>query len=79
MWNDGVYIFKDLDSLSEVELNRISQVVSKSRLEKAQKFKRSIDRKNCIVAYLLLLIALQREFKIIGEHTISYGIQGKPN
>ncbi len=78
MWNDGVYIFKDLDSLSEVELNRISQVVSKSRLEKAQKFKRSIDRKNCIVAYLLLLIALQREFKIIGEHTISYGIHGKP-
>ena len=31
MWNDGVYIFKDLDSLSEVELNRISQGVSKSR------------------------------------------------
>ena len=74
MWNDGVYIFKDLDSLSEVELNRISQVVSKSRLEKAQKFKRSIDRKNCIVAYLLLLIALQREFKIICEHTLSYVI-----
>ncbi len=58
MWNDGVYIFKDLDCFSESDLERVSLVLPEYRLEKVKKFKRVLDRKNCVIAYLLLTIAL---------------------
>ena len=64
MWNDGVYIFKELDRISESDLERVSMILPEYRLEKVKKYKRDLDRKNCVIAYLLLTIALKREFNI---------------
>ena len=78
MWNDGVYIFKELDCISESDLERVSLILPEYRLEKVKKFKRDLDRKNCVIAYLLLMIALKREFNIEGRIAMDYGIHGKP-
>ena len=78
MWNDGVYIFKELDRISESDLERVSMILPEYRLEKVKKYKRDLDRKNCIIAYLLLTIALKREFNIEGRIAMDYGIHGKP-
>ena len=78
MWNDGVYIFKELDRISESDLERVSMILPEYRLEKVKKYKRDLDRKNCVIAYLLLTIALKREFNIEGRIAMDYGIHGKP-
>ena len=74
MWNDGVYIFKELDRISESDLERVSMILPEYRLEKVKKYKRDLDRKNCVIAYLLLTIALKREFNIEGRIAMDYGI-----
>lgn len=78
MWIDGVYIFKELDCFSESDLEYVSLILPEYRLQKVKKFKRDIDRKNCAIAYLLLMIALKLEFNIEGGITMGYGIHGKP-
>ena len=34
MWNDGVYIFKELDRISESDLEQVSMILPEYRLEK---------------------------------------------
>lgn len=36
MWNDGVYIFKELDRISESDLERVSMILPEYRLEKVK-------------------------------------------
>ena len=76
MWNDGVYIFKELDRISESDLERVSMILPEYRLEKVKKYKRDLDRKNCVIAYLLLTIALKREFNIEGKYSLQGTTQG---
>lgn len=78
MWNDGVYIFKELEHFSESDLERLYPVLPEDRLERVKKYRRSIDRKNCAIAYRLLMIALKREFHIGGRMAMAYGPHGKP-
>lgn len=77
-WNDVVYIFKDTDEFSESDLENIFHILPNYRLEKVKKYRRSIDRKNCAIAYLLLIISLSRELDIEGEAAMVYGSYGKP-
>ena len=43
MWNDGVYIFKELDRISESDLERVSMILPEYRLEKVKKYKILVD------------------------------------
>ena len=78
MWNDGVYIFKELDRISESDLERVSMILPEYRLEKVKKYKRDLDRKNVVIAYILSTSAMKRECNIEGRIAMYSGFHGKP-
>ncbi len=75
---DKIYIFKELDSISYFDVKRMSLILPEYRLKKLSQYKRVIDQKNCAIAYLLLLLALEKEFNITDQVALAYGSQGKP-
>lgn len=73
-----VYIIEDQSFFDERTITEISKLIPPSRLEKASRYRRSIDRKNCILVYCLLMYGLKKDFGIENVPEISTGKYGKP-
>lgn len=73
-----VYIIEDQSCFDERTIAEISKHLPASRLEKAARYRRPIDRKNCILVYYLLMYGLKKNFGITQVPEISAGEYGKP-
>lgn len=74
----NIYLFDQLDLITSGDLTRMLQTVSEQRRETALSFRREIDRKLSVVAYLLLKFGLEKEYGITGNPIFSFGDNGKP-
>lgn len=63
--------------LEEIDINTLEYYLPPERKEKFLRFRREIDKKNCVVAYLLLLHGLYVEYGI-SNPILSYEQSGKP-
>ncbi len=77
-WKDKIYLFCDVEHLLFEDLQSYITLLPQDRIEKVFKYKREIDRKISIAAYLLLSISLAREFGITGPIRTAFNLHGKP-
>ncbi len=68
-----IYFFDDYENFSA---EKFLKLLPKDRQKRFEKFKRKIDRDNCVVAYLLLRLALRKNG--IENFEIAVGENGKP-
>lgn len=68
-----IYFFDDYENFSA---EKFLKFLPKDRQKRFEKFKRKIDRDNCVVAYLLLRLALRKNG--IENFEIAVGENGKP-
>lgn len=73
-----IYLFDNLECLSESFLYKMMEILPLERMLKAQSYKFLIDRKQSVLGYLLLLFGLRKEYGIFEELEFSYGQNGKP-
>lgn len=73
----GIYFFRQQELLSEAFLLRALPLLPPERQKKANRYRRDMDRKNCIVSWLLLRAALREHFGI-RDFALQYGKYGKP-
>lgn len=72
-----IYAFFDLKEIDAHTLKHLEYCLPPKRREKCMRYRQDIDRKNCVVAYLLLLHGLYTDYGICNPR-ISYGQSGKP-
>lgn len=72
-----IYYFKDEELINEEFINRILHLLPAERRKKVLNYRKLIDKKNCVIAYVMLKKAL-RDCYGITEFTIKYGEYGKP-
>lgn len=72
-----LYAFIGLEQIDRQTLEYLVQFLPPYRQEKALRYRQEIDRKTCVMAYLLLLHALHSNYGI-HEPKISFGSAGKP-
>lgn len=72
-----IYYFKDEELINEEFINRILHLLPAERRNKALNYRQVIDKKNCVIAYIMLKTALRNCYGIT-EFTIKYGAYGKP-
>lgn len=72
-----VYLFEQLESVPETFIVSALQMLPEERRQKARRYRRLIDRKNCVITYVMLKIALKECFRIT-DFTLQYGKYGKP-
>lgn len=72
-----LYLFEDLDSVTELFLERCINVLPPERRQKALRYRFDIDRKMSVISYLLLLYTLKENYGITNPR-IAYGRYGKP-
>lgn len=72
-----IYLFRQIDLLSGEWTQRAIALLPKERRKRAVRYRQETDRKNCVVAYLLLKFALRECFGI-REFELEYGVWGKP-
>ncbi|WP_173331233.1 4'-phosphopantetheinyl transferase superfamily protein [Ruminococcus flavefaciens] len=73
-----VYNLDNKTVLSEEMITRIGGYLPASRLEKAERYLRTVDRNNCIISFFLLLCGLLENYGIRTMPEISVGQHGKP-
>ena len=59
-----VYILDNNSAISDEIITHISEYLPASRLEKADRYLRTVDRNNCIISYFLLLYGLLENYGI---------------
>ena len=74
-----IYIFDDMDSYSEVQLERDMVELPWQRRQQAEKFSFVEGRKECVLAYRLLCDALRKEFGVERVPEFEYNEHGKPS
>lgn len=72
-----IYLFENPEMISDELLNRSMALLPIERRKKANRYKHSIDKKMCVISYLLLLYGLKENYGIIFPK-ISYESNGKP-
>ena len=72
-----VYLFDQYTLLSENLISRALQFLPADRCTRALRYRRDIDRNNCVVTYLMLLYGLRECFGI-KSFEIALGKYGKP-
>lgn len=72
-----IYLFRQTDLLSEEWIKAAMALLPKERRERAMRYRKETDRKNCVIAYLLLKLALWECFGI-RKFELGYGVWGKP-
>lgn len=72
-----VYLFRQLERVPEQFISLALPILPKERYQKAIHYRQSRDRKNCIIAYLLLKRGLKECFQIT-DFTLQYETYGKP-
>ena len=73
-----LYVFNGADQLPDDFIQTCSFFLPKWRLEKMLSFRFAADRKQCAIAYLMLVYALKKEFVFITLPEFSYNAFGKP-
>lgn len=72
-----LYAFFDLDQLDNETMERCIQHFPEDRKAKALRYRREIDRKLSVVSYLLLIYALNKDFRLSAPR-LAYTDRGKP-
>lgn len=70
-------MFDEYERLSEEFITRSLRILPESRRTRALKYRRAIDRWNCVITYLMLLYGLRECFDIT-SFEIALGEYGKP-
>lgn len=70
-------MFDEYEWLSEELISRSLRILPESRRTRALKYRRAIDRWNCVITYLMLLYGLRECFGIT-SFEIAFGAYGKP-
>jgi len=73
----NVYLITDVENKDFAALDPFMRFLPSETRETALQFRRSIDRKNCILSYFLLQYALFKNYGICA-FTLSNGVNGKP-
>jgi 4'-phosphopantetheinyl transferase len=73
-----IYLFDDIEGFSSSDLEAAYREVSAERAAYARKYRFEIDRKQCVIAHLLLKEGLRREYGITLPVALSYSAAGKP-
>ncbi|PKM52555.1 MAG: hypothetical protein CVV02_00010 [Firmicutes bacterium HGW-Firmicutes-7] len=73
-----IYLFDQLESITDEYLEKIIRVLPLERRKKVRAFKFSIDQIQSAIGYMLLLYGLRLEYGIFEELAFSYGKNGKP-
>ena len=66
------------EHIEEFDLQAALGEISEQRREQALRFKHERGQRTCVLAYLLLKMALQREYGITENPLFEYGEHGKP-
>lgn len=72
-----IYLFTQQELLDETFLQKAKALLPKERRLRADRYRQAIDRKNCVLTYLILQTALKDNFGL-KELQIEYGTYGKP-
>lgn len=72
-----LYLFDEYERLSEEFITRSLWILPESRRTRALRYRRTIDRWNCVITYLMLLYGLRECFDIT-SFEIAFGAYGKP-
>lgn len=72
-----LYLFDEYEQLSEGFINRALQFLPENRRVRALRYRRKIDRWNCVITYLMLQYGLRECFSIT-SFEIALGEYGKP-
>lgn len=72
-----LYLFDEYERLSEEFITRSLWILPESRRTRALRYRRTIDRWNCVITYLMLLYGLRECFGIT-SFQIEFGEYGKP-
>ena len=72
-----VYVLQQLERVSEHFIQSALPMLPEERRRKAMHYRQANDRKNCVIAYLMLKIGLKECFQIV-DFTLGYGEHGKP-
>ncbi len=72
-----IYLFEQLEIVTEEFIDRALPLLPVERRKKATSYHQLIDRQNCVITYLILKVALKQCFRIT-DFTLQYGEYGKP-
>lgn len=64
-----LYVFEELEQIDDTIYQRMLKELSSQRLEKAERYKQTNDKKQCAAAYLLLRYALMTEYNMTAEES----------
>lgn len=73
-----VYIFENIDIITNDLLKRFETFYTEERTIKSRKYFREDDRKKSLIAYILLLYAVKKEYGILEKLYFDYGKNNKP-
>lgn len=73
-----IYIFEDIYGLSDQWYKTKLRMLPPERQSKVLHYRCEIDRKSCIIAYILLCYGLRLEYKYDCNPRFSYNPYGKP-
>lgn len=73
-----IYLFDNIAGFSDELFWRSLKVIPHERVEKAMKFRNMVDRKLSVIAYLLLVAGVKKEYGILEELQFGFGENEKP-
>ena len=74
-----IYLFDDMENISDDIIRQTFPLMPPERQERALRYRHSVDRNLCIMAYWLLMYGLKREYGIETPPTFTYSESGKPS
>lgn len=73
-----IYIFENNSLITEENIHKYLQLVSKERQQKIESYRFLKDKRNCLLSYLLLSYALYKEYGILEKPLFYYNEYNKP-
>lgn len=73
-----VYIFENINTVTNDLLKKFDSLYTEERKIKSGKYCREDDKKKSLIAYILLLYALKKEYGIFEKLYFDYGKNNKP-
>lgn len=74
-----LYVFKDINRLTDSDFYLLRKYLSNERLEKVDKYKFMVDKKLSLIAYIMLRYALYNEYNIQVKPIFLYNKYYKPS
>ena len=73
-----IYIFDEIDKMSDDKLAEWKKYLSSQRAEKTYRYIKTVDQKTSMMVYLLLRYALYKEYSYVEAPEFAYGVGKKP-